>query len=80
MSNIDKFITYNLVKELDNKAANGVVGGIDVGKIRLISDYQSVVWEAGDGKKYTGTPRCLTPVLEEGEFAPAVCYTGTVIL
>ena len=30
MSNIDKFITFNFIKELDNKAAEVVSGGQDV--------------------------------------------------
>ncbi len=32
MSNIDKFITNNLVKELDNKVAEVVSGGQDLGQ------------------------------------------------
>lgn len=65
---------FKQLEILFEEELQGVIGGINVGNIR------PVVWEAQNGNRYTGTPSCLRPVLEEGEFAPAVCYTGTVVL
>ena len=71
---ITRINDFEQLKRLSEEELQEVVGGINVGNIRPI------VWEAQDGNRYTGTSSCLTPVLERGEVAPAVCYTGTVVL